>query len=251
MVIAEVESANMVGYTEVTLTQKNTILGVNYTAVDGSAISLQDAIPYTAGMAKGANTSTADQIQIQTASGGYDIYFMSNGKNAKGGTVAGLEGKWTKDGQNVASATVPAGSAFWYIRNTYDTPLTIKIAGGVSLIAQSNKEINLQFKHIANPYPTDLPLNDGIPYVAGMTKGANTSVADQIQIQTASGGYDIYFMSNGKNAKGGTVAGLEGKWTKDGQNVADAAIPAGKGAWFIRKGSADFDLVITRPFSIE
>ena len=248
-----VESANIVGYQEVTLTAKNTILGVNFTAVDGSNISLQDAIPYAEGMTKGANISAADQIQIQTSTGGYDIYYMSNGKDAKGGTVANLEGKWAKGGTTApTSITIAPGTAFWFVRQSIENPLTIKIAGGVSLLAQTNEGINLQYKHIANPYPTALPLNDGIPYVQGMTKGANISAADQIQIQTSTGGYDIYYMSNGKDAKGGTVANLEGKWAKGGTTTAtDATIPAGKGAWFCRKGSADFDIVIARPFTLE
>ena len=111
-----VESANIVGYTEVTLTAKNTILGVNYTAVDGSNIALQDAIPYVAGMTKG-DAGTADQIQIQTAAGGYDIYYMSNGKNAKGGTVDGLEGKWAKGTSTTPTTdSIPAGKGAWFCR---------------------------------------------------------------------------------------------------------------------------------------
>ncbi len=253
MAMAQVQSANIVGYQQVTLDQQYTILGVNFTAVDGTALSIQDAFPYVAGMTKGNSISTADQIQIQNAAGTYDIYYMSNGKNAKGNTVSGLEGKWAAGGKFVvADVTLPVGTAFWYIRNNTTSSLTVNIAGGVSVLGSNSKGIDGAYKLIANPYPADLELNDGIPYVAGMTKGNSISTADQIQIQNAAGTYDIYYMSNGKNAKGNTVSGLEGKWAAGGKfAVADAAIPAGKGAWFIRKGSTDFDITIVRPFTIE
>ena len=123
-----VESANIVGYTTATLSQQWTILGVNFTAVDGSNLSIQDALPYVDGMTKGANVNTADQIQIQNASGGYDTYYMSNGKNAKGGTVDNLEGKWAKGTATTATTdSIPAGKGAWYNRRG-DTDFAITIA---------------------------------------------------------------------------------------------------------------------------
>ncbi len=253
MAMAQVQSANIVGYQQITLDQQYTILGVNFTAVDGTALSIQDAFPYVAGMTKGNSIATADQIQIQNAAGGYDTYYMSNGKNGKGNTVSGLEGKWAASGKYVvAEATLPIGTAFWFIRKDTTSPLTINIAGGISLLASNSKGIDGTYKLIANPYPAALVLNDGIPYVAGMTKGNSIATADQIQIQNAAGGYDTYYMSNGKNGKGNTVSGLEGKWAASGKYVvAEATIPAGKGAWFIRKGDTDFNLTITRPFNLD
>ena len=237
-----------------TLTEKWTILGVNFTGVDGNAMSINDAIPYAEGMVKGANVNTADQIQIQDGNGGYNIYYMSNGLNAKGNPVAGLEGKWAKGGTTTATTdTIKNGTAFWYCRTTFAAgapDLTLTIAGAVSLLASSDKQISETWVHIANPYPTDLALNDGIPFTTGMTKGANINDADQIQIQDGNGGYNIYYMSNGLNAKGNTVAGLEGKWAKGGTTTATTdVIPVGKGAWFCRKGSEAITLTIANPIA--
>ena len=253
MAMAQVQSANIVGYQQITLDQKYTILGINFTAVDGSNISLQDAVPYATGMTKANVDSAADQIQIQNAAGTYDIYYLSNGYNAKGNAVSGLDGKWAAAGKYVVSdATLAPGTAFWFVRKDATSPITINIAGGVSMIASNSKGIDGTYKLIANPYPTALPLNDGIPYVAGMTKANVDSAADQIQIQNAAGTYDIYYLSNGYNAKGNAVSGLDGKWAAAGKYVvADASIPAGKGAWFVRKGSTDFDITIARPYTIE
>ena len=116
-----VESANIVGYQQIELTSKNTIVGINYLGVGGNAMALNDAVPYIAGMTKGANTSEADQIQIQTATGGYTTYYMSNGKNAKGSTVAGLEGKWAKAGAySPTTDAIPAGKGAWFCRKGSD-----------------------------------------------------------------------------------------------------------------------------------
>ncbi len=250
-----IESANIVGYQQVELTSKNTIVGINYLGVGGQAMSLNEAVPYVEGMTKGNGLTTADQIQIQTATGGYTTYYMSNGKNAKNAAVAGLEGKWAKGGTYAPTTdTVSAGQAFWYVRQAYqegDPSLVLTVAGEVCTLASSPKAINLQYTHIANPYPADLPLNDGIPYVEGMTKGNGLTTADQIQIQTATGGYTTYYMSNGKNAKNAAVAGLEGKWAKGGTYAPTTdTIPAGKGAWFCRKGDANFEITVARPFDL-
>ena len=237
------------------MTSKNTIVGINYLGMDGNAMSLNDAVPYVDGMTKGNAATTADQIQIQTPSGGYTTYYMSNGKNLKNADVAGLEGKWAKGGTYVPTTdTVSAGQAFWYVRQNYtdgDPSLFLTVAGEVCTLASSPKAISIQYTHIANPYPTDLPLNDGIPYVEGMTKGNAATTADQIQIQTSTGGYTTYYLSNGKNLKNADVAGLDGKWAKGGTYVpTEDAIPAGKGAWFCRKGSENFTITVTRPFDM-
>ena len=230
-----------------------TVLGINFNACGGEALSLQDAVPYVAGMTKGNNESVADSIQIQNAAGGWDTYYLSNGRNAKNtATIAGLDGKWAKLGQYTpTTATVEPGQAFWYIRQSTESPLSLTVAGELGV--STNKLVDLTYKFISNLYPVDLPLNDGIPYVEGMTKGNNESVADSIQIQNAAGGWDTYYLSNGRNAKNtATIAGLDGKWAKLGQYTptTDGVIPAGKGAWYIRKGSTDFAITITRPYSL-
>ena len=137
-------SANIVGYSTITLTEKNSIVGINFTGVDGNAMSINEAVPYVDGMVKGANINEADQIQIQDGAGGYKIYYMSNGKNAKGGTVDGLDGKWAEMGKTtVAADTITNGTAFWYVRNGWTASsanLTLTVAGSVCLLAASEKE---------------------------------------------------------------------------------------------------------------
>ena len=126
------ESANIVGYNTVTLTEKWTILGVNFTGVDGNAMSINDAIPYAEGMVKGNAAANADQIQIQDGNGGYKTYYMSNGKDAKGGSVTGLEGKWANIGTTKAATDViPAGKGAWFCRKGSEA-ITLTIANPIA-----------------------------------------------------------------------------------------------------------------------
>jgi hypothetical protein len=252
LVDAQVESVNIVGYNTVTIDKQWTIIAANFEAVGGGAISLQDAFPYSDGMTKGNNDTIADVLQIQNAVGGYDIYYLSNGKNAKGATVAGLDGKWAAAASySPTTATIAPGTALWYLARNPSSTLKITVAGQALNTAAGDMPVNLTWKHIANPYPTDLPLNDGIPYTDGMTKGNNDTTADNIQIQNALGGYDIYYMSNGKNAKGATVAGLDGKWAAAASySPTTAAIPVGAGAWYLRRGTTDFTVQVVRPYAL-
>ena len=113
-----VESANIVGYNTVTIDKQYTILGIPFTGTTGSAMSIQDAVPYCAGMTKGGATTAADTIQIMDATGSYDVYYMCNGKAGKG-TVDGGDGKWVKDGESVVTTdSIPAGKGGWFVRKS-------------------------------------------------------------------------------------------------------------------------------------
>ena len=114
-----IESANVVGYNTVTINKEYTILGIPFTGTTGSAMSIQDAVPYSAGMTKGNGSGAADSIQIMDANGNYDIYFMCNGYRAKA-AVTGGDGKWVKtDGSAaVSTAVLPMGTGAWFVRKS-------------------------------------------------------------------------------------------------------------------------------------
>ena len=242
-----IESSNTVGYNTVTINKEYTILGIPFTGTTGAAMSIQDAVPYCAGMTKGAATSGADSIQIMDNQGNYVAYFMCNGKSGKA-NVEGGDGKWVKSGEfAVSSDTMAAGTPFWYVSKNYATPYTITVAGQVLSTDSSQTPLNVTYQLIANPYPCDLPLNNGIPYTEGMTKGAATSGADSIQIMDDVGNYVAYFMCNGKSGKA-NVDGGDGKWVKSGEfAVTTDVLPAGKGAWFVRKSDSLANITIANP----
>jgi len=113
-----IESANVVGYNTVTINKQYTILGIPFTGTTGSAMSIQDAVPYCEGMTKGAAASAADCIQIMDNEGNYDEYFMCNGYKGKG-TVTGGDGKWVKSTESVVTSdALPAGKGGWFVRKS-------------------------------------------------------------------------------------------------------------------------------------
>ena len=243
-----ITSQNIVGYQSVTIDKEITALGISFESTTGVSLDIQDAFPYVDGMTKGTGTANADTIRVWDGTT-YSAYYMSNGKDAKGGSIGGLEGKWALSGQTeVASKSLPAGSAIWYYSKGYATPYSVSVAGQVFTSANCAISIGQGITFIANPYPGDLLLNDGIPYVDGMTQGTGTANADTIRIWDGTT-YTGYYMSNGKDAKGGTVAGLEGKWALSGQTTATTdSIPAGNGAWYYRKDdNATFDIIVASP----
>ena len=243
-----IESANVVGYNTVTIDKQWTILAVNFTKTDGSNYTINEAFPYVEGMTQGA-MGAADEIQIQNAAGGYDTYYMANGRVGKN-TIAAIVGKWVKNGTSVAAtAEMAPGTAFWYKAQNFATPFNVTVAGGVVTDASKKLTVKATWTHIANPYPVPLNLNESIGYVEGMTQGA-MGAGDEIQIQNSEGGYDTYYMANGRVGKN-TITAIVGKWVKNGTSVAaDAAIPVGKGAWYKRQGATDFEMVITKPFAL-
>ena len=233
------------GYSSVTIDKQYAILAVNFNNVTGSALSIQDAIPYVNGMTQGSASSVADNIQIMQADGTYKIYYMSNGKVGK--TTYDTAGKWVcNDDRTVATSdTISSGTAFWYIsQNGATTPYKISVAGKVLSTTSDSQEISQTYMLVASPYPVAIPLNDCVVITEGATQGSASSVADNIQIMQDDGTYKIYYMSNGKVGK--TTYDTVGKWVcNDDRTVATTdTFPVGKGAWFVsQKASATLKFV--------
>ena len=233
---------------------------MNFAKVDNDNMTVNEVLPYSAGMNKG-NSSTGDQIQIpDPITGLYTSYYLSDGNfSGRTGTVYYPErdGKWFK-----GTATTPAtdvmkpGTTFWYISTKFDTAYPITVAGAVATDATKSFEINKTYTLIANPYPTALKLNG----VAGETfvgrqdgmKSGNSSSGDQIQIpDPITGLYASYYLSDGNfSGRTGTVYYPErdGKWFKGTATTETTdSIPAGMGGWYIRMGTATFDITVENP----
>ena len=136
----------LVGYNTININKEYTLLTVNFDDVTGEALDIQKAFPYTTGMTKGLSSTSADNIQIMTTSGDYDIYFLSNGHYGKGGASydESLDGKWSAPGSNaVASRGLASGTTFWYLaRGGKTSPFTMTVAGAVSTSESETYTIN-------------------------------------------------------------------------------------------------------------
>lgn len=239
--LADIQSANIVGYNTININKEYTLLTVAFDDVDGSAIDIQKAFPLCEGMTKGLNDSVADNIQIMTDDGNYETYFLSNGHYGKGGASydENLDGKWSPMGLNqVSDRKLASGTTFWYLsRGAKAKAYDLTVAGSVHSAASKTYTINKNYTLIGCPYPCEVAINGGIE-VTGATKGLNDSVADNIQIMTDDGNYATYFLSDGHYGKGGASYNpeLDGKWSPMGLNeVTNAKFPVGKGAWYLSR----------------
>ena len=205
---------------------------------------IQDAIPYVTGMTQGASSSSADNIQIMQADGSYKVYYMSNGKVGK--KSYDTAGKWvSNDDKTVATSdTIKSGTAFWYLSQNYATPYSITVAGKVLATTSDTMDIAQTYMLVACPYPIAVALNDNVVVSEGVTTGASSSSADNLQIMQDDGSYKVYYMSNGKVGK--KSYDTVGKWVcNDDKTVATMdTFPVGKGAWFVSKsGNAKLKFV--------
>ena len=116
--LADVSSANIVGYSTLTINKSYSILAVNFEKTGSGELSIQDAFPFSEGMTKGASSSAGDSLMVMKDDGAYDTYFMCNGFNGKA-AVSGGDGKWVNEKENVVStASFPANRAGWFVSKT-------------------------------------------------------------------------------------------------------------------------------------
>ena len=202
-------------------------------------------------MTTGGADSAADCIQVMKDDGTYDFYYLSNGKAGKGSYPA-TENKWVKVGAvtTPTADTIKYGKAFWYVSRAFAAdssakPYSVQVCGQVLAAAESSREVAQNYMLIGNPYPVEIPLNDGVQITKGLTTGGADSAADCLQIMQDDGSYAFYYMSNGKAGKGSYPA-TENKWVKVGAVTVPTAdkFPVGKGAWFVsRSGDSEIKFV--------
>jgi hypothetical protein len=217
---------------------------------------INDAFPLQTGMQTGATAGAADNIQIRTLAGGYEVYFLSNGLVGKGGVlVPAVQNKWTLSTavDVVATRAVGSGTPAWYLsRNaTALAPVELTVAGQVASDATASTSIAAGLNLIANPYTTAYAINSQDWVAMGGVTGASPAAGDNIQIQTPAGGYSVYFLSNGLVGKGGIlVPAVQNKWTlSTAVDVPSTAeLPIGAAAWYIHRG-AGFNWNQSLPYS--
>lgn len=176
--------------------------------------------------------ATAPQIQVQNASGTYDIYYYLNDAyiEATDSTVKG----WADSSGNYVDLTIAPGVAYWFKVVSGDADVTtsgqVESDDSVDITVPQNK-----FTLVANTYPIAITLN-GDQMTSTNIKGVDfdeamafQTTAPQIQVQNDSGTYDIYYYLNDAYIEA-TDSTMQG-WADSSGNYVTPTIPVGAGFW--------------------
>ena len=158
---SDVTSANVVGYQKVTIpAQQYTMIGVNFQAVAGGSLSIQDIFPDPLGQgitgsktAKAAGTANADVFMYwdPTDKGKYVTLYVCNDtskpdkynkwcvQTINTSLTTEQQAYWgTRD--TVVDKNLPAGQGMWLYRPVYATELQLTMSGAAT-VAQSGLQI--------------------------------------------------------------------------------------------------------------
>jgi len=235
MVSAQVESVNIVGYNTITLKAEYTLIAVNFDNVGGGDLTINQAFPYQDGAMKSGGLSDSDQILIRNPSTGlYTTYRLRS--------TSTPANSWCASGTTPSTAPVSAGTAAWYLSRlspSPSNPLVFQVAGQVANDATRDLSIKVGYNLFANPYPYDAELNGDIGYQNGMKSGG-LSDSDQILIRNPDTGlYTTYRLRS--------TSTPANSWCASGTTPTTDKLPAGASAWYLARGTGDFEMTIASP----
>lgn len=251
--LAELASANIVGYNNVTLKKGYNMMAVNFGNVSsGAGIALQDLIPGTGEGLTGAQSMvTADQIQVWDSTDGVYTYYYLYKTSLTIPALAAKNGKWVTQAGVVTDVTFKNGDVFWF-KKQGEGDIDVTVSGAVSVLDKEAIEIKAGYNMIANPFPTAFNPNSlGTDFwsTSGAVGAQAMTTADQLQVYDSSAEaynyYYLYYTSLSVPA----LKAKNWKWvTQAGAVVEDTAvvIPVGKGAWYKHQGEG-FTFNISNP----
>ena len=260
--VADVTSANIVGYNTVTIHPGYNMLSVNFKDVNNTeGIGIQElflgggnaACPFTGNTA----STLADQIQVFVNDGvnaDYVSYYLY--KNSKTSTDP-KNNYWCNSSNAIEQdKKFNNGDTLWF-RSQAKGPVTFSISGEVELSNVRTVTINKGYNMIGNFFPAGWAVNDE-PYTtdywknAGATGNTASTMADQIQVYVNNGvdtpDYTTYYLYN--NSKS-TTDPKNWKWCNSANAAVEGNIlPVGQGAWYLNRGTkaSSFTLDIKKQF---
>ena len=288
MSFADVESANVVGYSQVTIpAQAYSMIGVQFADVNGTqAIDVQDVFPdpLGQGMTGATGAANADQLMYwdPAEKGSYITLYLC--KNTATTSAAQLRhNKWllnakVSDTSWGTAASVPStkkltsGMGLWLKRKNSDAPITLTMAGGV-VKAEDGRSITVRegYTMISGGFTTGFAPNPDVagvgPAVDWLSKGClgatGAANADQLMFwdPEEKGSYVTLYLC--KNTATTSAAQMRhNKWLLNAK-VKDTSwgtaasvpspkvIPMGRGVWYNRKaGAGALTFTMDQPYSL-
>ena len=281
-----VESANVVGYTTVTIpAQQYTMIGVQFDGLDGAGISIQDLFKDPlgqglVGVGTPGSAAYSDRLMFwdpsETALGKYVTLYLNNNATQTArynkwctGTTLPVDTSWGTTKNAASTKRLTSGMALWLVRSTYDQPLTLTMSGQV-VVAPEGRSYTCRegYNMIAGGFTTGFAPN---PDVAGIGEaidwlgkgfiGAGTPgsavYADRIMFwdptETALGKYITLYLNNNTAQAArynkwctGTTLPVDTSWGTTKNAASPKVIPAGRGFWLVRPSGAG-ELTFTLP----
>jgi len=237
-----VTSANVVGYKAdvAAFAADYTMMGVPFTPIGTTATPIAtlfaDNSLFTAGYA--SDGSDADVILVWLGGGIYSTYFYSAYNDPTF--------EWESD-QNPGTPTgdtVPAGGAFWFLRNSNGAVLTnLTVAGEVIKTNVTVSAAANDYTMMGNPFPAPLPIASIAVAEPKAGYASDGSDSDVILVWLGGGIYATYFYSAYNDPT------FEWESDQNPGSVTADVIPAGGSFWFLRCGDPT-SVTLPVPYSL-
>ena len=288
MSLADITSANVVGYSQVTVpAQQYTMIGIQFSAVDGQDIDIQDlfADPLGQGLT-GAGTpnsaAAADQLMYwdPEESGKYVMLYLNNNQAQSARynkwcteTSIPKDSTWGTAKNQASPKKLKSGMGLWLVRAKYDQPITLNMAGGV-VVAQEGRTYTVHegYNMISGGFTTGFAPN---PDVAGVGEaidwlglgliGAGTpnsaAGADQLMFwdPNESGKYVMLYLNNNKSQTARynkwcteTTIPKDTTWGTSKNQASPKVMPMGRGVWLVRpSGAGNLTFTLPQPYTLQ
>lgn len=249
--VTPIEGDNTVGLVKLTVptSATHTIISVPFVkCLTSSAESgmLKDLI-CTNGLVDAGVAADADQLIVLTMEGAnkvYYYYWLQTGLGWTPVTTTVL----MPDGSSVAKNPPPAdefaisrGLGFWLKRYSNAAESSLYLKGQVTTAKQATVITN-GLNLVGYGYTDALTLNDVAVSWTGANGGTgNTTTSDKIIVVNPNGTFSEYFFFTRPIAwTAQKYVDANNKWINNDYSVANVTIPAGKGFWYLRRGTAGF-----------
>ena len=277
----------MVGYAEVTIpAQAFTMIGVQFSDVDGSAISVQDLFPdpIGQGLTGGAGAAQADQLMYwdPNEAGSYISLYLYNStattsavlqrKNKWLLAAKATDTSWGAGANQVSAKLLTPGMGLWLSRKDYSSPITLRMAGG-AVVAQDGLSVTVRegmtmisggFSTGFAPNPDTAGIGTAIDWLEkGCVGGAGAAQADQLMYwdPNEAGSYVTLYLYNStltssaamqrKNKWLLSAKATDTSWGSSANQPSPKVIPMGRGVWYSRKsGAGPLTFTLPQPYSL-
>ena len=238
----EVPSANVVGYTKLTLKPGYNTISAQFMPVGETAISdILSVMDATNLPTMDVDTETGygfARLQTWDPKAGYTIYEWTGEGIAEAWEWEGIDNKWLTVGSgDIAEVEVASGEGVWLWLDpeVVSENITITVAGEVSAEASKTIPLVAGYNLIANPFPKAIGIQD-ITFNNLPTMDVDTETGygfARLQTWDPKAGYTIYEWTGEGIAEAWEWEGIDNKWLTVGSGdiAANVEIPVGGSFW--------------------